>query len=286
MLTRSFLEFSIWGWDNLPRTLFMYYTNVMSSPEGYFHTVICNHKDYQNTTVNHDLHYVRWDNPPKRHPVNLTLEHFKDILQSGAPFAREFAKDDPVLDKIDKELLRRPYGRFTPGGWCVGGNSGLDKDSCEVHGSPYAVKPSANSKRLEKLILKLLDYDVKVAVEDGRTFIADTAIVTNSLGVLKSNSITFEPRVLEWKEAAIEDLGVGIENKIILHFENVFLGVVAETFYECSYFLNLHKATGHSGLVYMPAGLLVRDIEKMSDEASANFAFIQLKKILPTLPLQ
>ncbi|KAL6987591.1 non-specific polyamine oxidase [Sarracenia purpurea var. burkii] len=127
---------------------------------------------------------------------------------------------------------------------------------------------------------------VKVAVEDGRTFIADTAIVTFSLGVLKSNSITFEPRVLEWKEAAIEDLGVGIENKIILHFENVFLGVVAETFYECSYFPNLHKATGHSGLVYMPAGLLVPDIEKMSDEASANFAFIQLKKILPTLPLQ
>ncbi|KAL6987592.1 hypothetical protein U1Q18_013337 [Sarracenia purpurea var. burkii] len=159
MLTRSFLEFSVWGWDNLPRTLLMYYTNVMSSPEGYFHTVICNHKDYQNTTVNHDLHYIRWDNPPKRHPVNLTLEHFKDIFQSGAPFAREFSKDDPVLDKIDKELLRRPYGRFTPGGWCVGGNSGLDKDTCEVHGSPYAVKPSANSKRLEKLILKLLDYD-------------------------------------------------------------------------------------------------------------------------------
>ncbi|KAL6986724.1 Polyamine oxidase 2 [Sarracenia purpurea var. burkii] len=128
---------------------------------------------------------------------------------------------------------------------------------------------------------------VKVAVEDGRTFIADAAIVAIPLGVLKSNSIMFEPRLPEWKEAAIEDLGVGIENKIILHFENVFwpnvefLGVVAETSYECSYFLNLHKATGHSVLVYMPAGQLARDIEKMSDEAAANFAFIQLKKILP-----
>ncbi|KAG6591825.1 Polyamine oxidase 4, partial [Cucurbita argyrosperma subsp. sororia] len=47
------------------------------------------------------------------------------------------------------------------------------------------------------------------------------------------------------------------------------------------YFLNLHKATGHSVLVYMPAGQLAEDIEKLSDEAAANFAFTQLKKILP-----
>lgn len=128
---------------------------------------------------------------------------------------------------------------------------------------------------------------MKVTIEDGRTFIADAAVVAVPLGVLKANIIKFEPRLPEWKEEAIADLGVGIENKIILHFENVFwpnvefLGVVAETSYGCSYFLNLHKATGHSVLVYMPAGQLARDIEKMSDEAAANFAFMQLKKILP-----
>ena len=127
---------------------------------------------------------------------------------------------------------------------------------------------------------------VKVTVEDGRTFFADAAIIAVPLGVLKSNSIKFEPRLPEWKEAAIAELGVGIENKIVLHFENVFwpkvefLGVVAETSYGCSYFLNLHKATGHSVLVYMPAGQLARDIEKMSDEYAAKFAFIQLKKII------
>ncbi|MBA0860065.1 hypothetical protein Goshw_013613, partial [Gossypium schwendimanii] len=90
VLTKSFLEFCVWGWDNLPRTLLMYYTNFISSPEGYFHTVVCNHKDYQNTTVNHDLHYIRWDNPPKQHPMTLTLEHFDDMVRSGAPFARKF----------------------------------------------------------------------------------------------------------------------------------------------------------------------------------------------------
>ncbi|TQD83107.1 hypothetical protein C1H46_031338 [Malus baccata] len=135
---------------------------------------------------------------------------------------------------------------------------------------------------------------VKVTVEDGRTFVADAAVVAVPLGVLKAKSITFEPKLPDWKEAAIEDLGVGIENKIVLHFENVFwpnvefLGVVADTSYCCSYFLNLHKATGHSVLVYMPAGQLAKDIEKMSDEEAANFAFTQLKKILPdaSTPIQ
>ncbi|GAV59997.1 LOW QUALITY PROTEIN: Amino_oxidase domain-containing protein, partial [Cephalotus follicularis] len=135
---------------------------------------------------------------------------------------------------------------------------------------------------------------VKVTVEDGRTFIADAAILAVPLGVLKSKSIKFDPRLPDWKEAAIDDLGVGIENKIVLHFEKVFwpnvefLGVVAETSYGCSYFLNLHKATSHSVLVYMPSGQLARDVEKMSDESAANFAFVQLKKILPdaSAPIQ
>ncbi|PRQ43288.1 putative glucuronosyltransferase [Rosa chinensis] len=156
VLTRSFLEFCVLGWDNLPRTLLMYYTNFLSSTEGYFHTVICNHKDYQNTTVNHDLHYIRWDSPPKLNPVHLTLEHYKDIIQAGAPFASPFVRDDPVLDKIDKELLRRPSGHVTPGGWCLGSTG---KDRCSVYGNPVAVKPTVVSKRLEKLIVKLLDSE-------------------------------------------------------------------------------------------------------------------------------
>ena len=32
--------------ENLPRTVLMYYTNFVSSPEGYFHTVICTAKSF------------------------------------------------------------------------------------------------------------------------------------------------------------------------------------------------------------------------------------------------
>ena len=99
-----------------------------------------------------------------------------------------------------------------------------------------------------------------MTTEDGKIFEADACVVALPLGVLKANLVRFEPKLPEWKEAAIADLGVGNENKIALFFEKVcwpnveFLGVVAPTSYGCSYFLNLHKATGHPVLVYMPAG--------------------------------
>lgn len=156
VLSRSFLEFCIWGWDNLPRTLLMYYTNFISSSEGYFHTVICNSRDFQNTTVNHDLRFVMWDDPPRPAPINLTSANFDQMVESGAPFAYNFIKDEQVLDIIDLELLKRSGSRFTPGGWCVG-NSDFAMDLCSVHEKPNVIRPSTSSKRLERLLLKLLD---------------------------------------------------------------------------------------------------------------------------------
>lgn len=80
------------------------------------------------------------------------------MAHSGAPFARRFDKDDPILDKIDRELLGRSDGRFTPGGWCLG-NHLKGKNPCDVYGNPDVVNPSVRSKILEKLMLILLDSE-------------------------------------------------------------------------------------------------------------------------------
>ncbi|KAF2306863.1 hypothetical protein GH714_022153 [Hevea brasiliensis] len=99
-------EYCIVGWDNLPRTLLLYYANFLSSLEGYFQTLICNHEDYKNATANHDLHYITWDAPPKQHPRNLGFKDYRRMIPSSRPFARKFKKIDPVLGKIDCELLK------------------------------------------------------------------------------------------------------------------------------------------------------------------------------------
>ncbi|XP_057492599.1 probable polyamine oxidase 4 [Actinidia eriantha] len=131
---------------------------------------------------------------------------------------------------------------------------------------------------------------VIVTVEDGRHFIADAAITTVPLGVLKANLIEFEPKFPEWKVSAISDLGVGNENKIALHFNNVFwpnvelVGIVAPSSYACGYFLNLHKATGHPVLIYMAAGRFAYDLENLSDESAVDFVMVQLRKMFPHAP--
>ncbi|KAL3510635.1 hypothetical protein ACH5RR_030036 [Cinchona calisaya] len=77
ILSRSFLEFCVFGWDNLPRTLLMYVTNAILSEEIYFHSVICNSHEFKNTTVNGDLRYMVWDNPLKWSPTSLTHQIMK-----------------------------------------------------------------------------------------------------------------------------------------------------------------------------------------------------------------
>uniref|UniRef100_A0ACD5UFZ1 Uncharacterized protein n=1 Tax=Avena sativa TaxID=4498 RepID=A0ACD5UFZ1_AVESA len=167
MLTHHFIEYCIWGWDNLPRTVLMYYANFLSSPEGYFHTVICNVPEFRNTTVNHDLHFISWDNPPKQHPHYLTLNDFDGMLNSNAPFARKFGREDPVLDKIDQEILGRQPDGFVPGGW-------LDLlNTTTVKGKHFKVervqdlRPGPGADRLKKLVKGLLSqegYDDKHCV--------------------------------------------------------------------------------------------------------------------------
>lgn len=159
ILTRSFVEYCIWGWDNLPRTILMYYTNFVSSPEGYFHTVICNTEEFRNTAINHDLHYIAWDSPPKQHPKSLTIKDFDNMVNSSAPFARKFAKDDPALDRIDRELLRRA-NRFAPGAWCVG-NTENGADPCSLRGDDSVFRPGPGASRLQELTEKLLSEEFR-----------------------------------------------------------------------------------------------------------------------------
>lgn len=151
ILTRSFLEYCVYGWDNLPRKLLMYFTNVPYSIEAYFQTVICNTPEFQNTTVNTDLRYFLWDDPPKLEPVFLNQSHYKPMIKSGAAFARKFAGGDAVLKKLDEKVLRRPPSGLARGKWCSGLAEGED-DPCSSWGDIDEVEPGKRAKRMKRLV--------------------------------------------------------------------------------------------------------------------------------------
>ncbi|GAB4398498.1 MAG: FAD-dependent oxidoreductase [Anaerolineales bacterium] len=81
------------------------------------------------------------------------------------------------------------------------------------------------------MVVKTVRYGkdgVKVETSAG-DFVADKAVVTFPLGVLKQASVKFEPPLPESKQNAIERLGMGVLNKVYLKFPEIFWGEDVET---------------------------------------------------------
>ncbi|KAG9153343.1 hypothetical protein Leryth_018044 [Lithospermum erythrorhizon] len=142
IVSRDLVEFSLLGFDNLPRRLLLYLTNSKYAHRGFFQTVVCNAKDFANTVINSNLRFSN----------NLELDN---LLRSGAPFASNFPVDDSALDMIDSVLLHRSRGRVSPGGWCLGRVRWFG-DSCLEWGDFNNLRPSPASKLFENLLLGVL----------------------------------------------------------------------------------------------------------------------------------
>ncbi|KAK8529262.1 hypothetical protein V6N13_102196 [Hibiscus sabdariffa] len=134
----------------------MYFNNVMLSEESYFQSVICNSPEFKNTTVNGDLRYMTWDNPPKMEPHHLRVSDYDQMVQSGAAFARMFQENDPVLDMVDEKILKRGQKQAAPGAWCTGRNSWWS-DPCSQWGEINAMKPGPQAKKFNETVTNLLD---------------------------------------------------------------------------------------------------------------------------------
>uniref|UniRef100_A0A0E0KNT0 BGGP Beta-1-3-galactosyl-O-glycosyl-glycoprotein n=1 Tax=Oryza punctata TaxID=4537 RepID=A0A0E0KNT0_ORYPU len=151
ILSRNFTEHCVHGWDNLPRKLLMYFANTAYSMESYFQTVICNSSKFRNTTVNGDLRYFVWDDPPGLEPLILDESHFDDMVNSSAAFARRFVDDSPVLKKIDKEVLNRSSICASLGGR----RRGMDVDSCSKWGDTNVLRAARAGEQLRRFISEI-----------------------------------------------------------------------------------------------------------------------------------
>ncbi|XP_058113611.1 beta-glucuronosyltransferase GlcAT14A-like [Magnolia sinica] len=152
ILSRPFMEYCLHGWDNLPRKLLMYFTNVAHPLEAYFQTVLCNSPQFQNTTISNYLWYIELDTPPQVGPHALSMAHYDVMVGSGAAFARPFKEGDIVLQKVDEHILRRPSDDVVPGKWC----SGCWKEgACSKWGGIDMVEPGPYGKKLKRFVSKL-----------------------------------------------------------------------------------------------------------------------------------
>lgn len=146
VLSRGFMEHCIKGWDNFPRKLLMYYANVVSPLESYFHTVLCNSPEFRNTIVNQDLRC--------NVPTNVS-NYYDDLVNRWAIFARPFKEDDPTLDELDRDILGRQPQGLVLGKWCK--YAGHSSSSCSSNFSTNwdyidSLDPGSYGQKLQKIL--------------------------------------------------------------------------------------------------------------------------------------
>lgn len=113
---------------------------------------------------------------------------------------------------------------------------------------------------------------VEVETSAGR-FMADKAVVTFPLGVLKQATVKFEPPLPESKQAAIDRLAMGVLNKVYLKFPEIFwdedvqtISYVGEELGEWGDWLSFVPFTGEPVLMAFHGGDKGFALEDMSDD--------------------
>jgi monoamine oxidase len=97
--------------------------------------------------------------------------------------------------------------------------------------------PNKLDVRRNKIVTKIV-YKASTAskgktmvhCEDGEAFAADHVVFTGSLGTLKHRTVEFVPPLPDWKTGAIDRLGFGVMNKVVLVFDKPFWDVDRDMF--------------------------------------------------------
>lgn len=229
------------------------------------------------------------------------------------------------LDPQDMRLLNWHYanleyanaanvGKLSLGGWDQDAGNEFEGVHAQVIGGyqqvPRGILHSPSKLDLHtRKVAKHISYatDTSTAVmngrvfcEDGESFEADHIVLTTPLGVLKDNAVTFDPPLPARKVEAIQSLGFGILNKVILVYDKPFwrvdqdmFGLLREPEVKNSldqedyianrgrfyFFWNCIKTTGRPVLISLMAGDAAHQAEATNDAELVAEVTQELRKI-------
>jgi len=120
----------------------------------------------------------------------------------------------------------------------------------------------------------------------------DVALITLPTGVLKEGLIKFHPPLPEWKASALQQLGCGLIDKMVLVFEHAFwddklsrLGVVSGRQGWMFLFESLSKPLSIPVLVIYFSGKSAAEMEKEDNDQLIQEALTILRRVYSQVPL-
>lgn len=263
-------------------------------------TVLCKQQDVELHTINNNSKLFDFDGTPINKKKDTQIENVFNGLLDDACNGKEtpFQSLGDQLDmKIEEKEFSEQESRLL--NWHIANleyGCGIflkpvslyywdQDDEFELEGDHCFIKPGYGSmiNNLAKGLniiysqnVKKINYKnniVEVETDNGR-FKGDYVVCTVSLGVLKSEKITFEPELPDWKKLAIERLGFGLLNKMALYFDDVFWEKNLDYFGylnkerrgEFYLFWNMFPVCGKPVLVSLIAGAAAYETEQESDD--------------------
>jgi monoamine oxidase len=177
--------------------------------------------------------------------------------------------------------------------WETGSGSGYDRWVSYGYGN--LLEKVANkhnlSIRLNTLVTQINTIDTdRIAItiaNDSSIIYCRRVIITIPLGCLKRETILFQPSLPDWKREAINQMGMGVMNKLIVQFSNSFWDSDVSGF--------LHACKKRRGrfrsaiclpppaniLILFVTGLFARELEVLKDSQILKKVMKFLRKIFP-----
>ncbi|CAF0753847.1 unnamed protein product [Adineta ricciae] len=126
---------------------------------------------------------------------------------------------------------------------------------------------------------------IRITTQDHRQYFSKHVLITVPLGCLKAQSIRFTPSLPEWKQNAIDQMGVGLLDKIFLQFPTTFWDEKLETISTASnrFRFFLCHPQDHI-LALFVVGKLAHELEQQTDTQTIKQIMEYIQRIFPDAP--
>jgi monoamine oxidase len=239
--------------------------------------------------------------------VQNTLKRWQDITKALAPLSEEAEEDESVTTGLAEVAdMNDPLIRWAVASEIVG-EYAADPDELSLKwlgsegefGGGDWILPGGYQQLTQHLargltiklsteVSKVTHSDSGVRLDTSKGgFDADRVIVTIPLGVLKAGTIAFDPPLPDEKQAAIERLGFGLLDKVVLKFDQPFwpeadvIGLVGSE-QPVSMLINGETFADMPLLVGLRGGGEARERETLSDQDAVAQVVAALNAPNPT----
>lgn len=240
-----------------------------------------------------------------RRELSQRRRRLESLLSKWAGDGSEGSLEEAFL-RESPELLEDPLNQMMLasyefwGGGSLAQMSASEWDYGAGFGAGDAIVPGGYDRLLQPLLeglrielgcpvqgVKSQAAGVMVSTSRGE-FEADRVVVTLPLGVLKSQSVEFEPAWSQRRQAALSRAAVGVVNKVALVFERCFwpesahfLGMPASPRGRFPLYLNLRACSEHNALVTYALGEEGPALEEREKAQVVEQACAPLRKMFP-----